>query len=244
MFSISSDGTRPASTDKHLYLRGAGFVAVVEPDGQNLSRFILPPQLSVAKTFEAGLLPDGTLAALYDLRDDRVPSGAAYFCILDEDGKVVTENTYDLPLSPPNVLRWSAFIPGLNPLTIGFQRAWTRLLEMEMNPREVLAADFFILLAAKLLACAIFVFIMLRRTGYPLYKQIGWAVFALLGGVPAVLTVWALFIHGQRARCPQCGGRRAVFTELCPLCAAPWPAPPQRESDLFITAPVQAQELR
>jgi hypothetical protein len=242
---------KPIFTDKvislgmlsqtRLLMRGPDYIAACDLDGKNVARFALPEILAKGKALQAGILPDDALAVIARAPTEEQYPSEAYK--ISREGQVLWEQKiprwdFQLPKKPPS---WGYFIPGTSPIllpilaSLDFQwhyyfymfKSWFR----EEAP-ELRFADYWPL-CAKLVACAALVFVWTRKWGFSLWRALGWSFYAFLGGIPAVLAIWAVLLNEKRVRCPSCGRKTPPSLERCHNCGAAWPPPARRETDIF-----------
>jgi ABC-type transport system involved in multi-copper enzyme maturation permease subunit len=225
---------------RRTFVREPGHVAVY--DGlKAVTRVKLPEGVADEEWLTAFLLPEGGIGLTVGTRAKVGPNVLVYK--LDASGKVTFEKGVEInrrfrDSDKSLLLALAGLIPGANPLfTVP---AFLHLAASGEFPRgEGLkqATGFFAVAAIKVLACAVAIFLLLGGRGLPVGRRVCWALFGLLAGLPAVLTVWALVLAAEKkVPCPKCGGKRAPSSGACPKCGAGWPAPERREVDLFSPA--------
>ena len=220
-----------------LYVRGPGYVTVLEPEGKNPRRFLLPERLDTAKWFRARLVEGDLLGVIVRLADMAERSSARseegeYLCKLDPSGSVLWEHTRTKPSSDylRAVRMFYAIIPGGCPLfAIGSPVGVMALEGRGDEWRTTILAPILVRLAL----CAIVTFLILSKRGLTVVARLAWSGFALLGGVGAVLAIWAELLSEKRIPCPACGRKRPPSMPNCPHCAADWPAPARRDIDIL-----------
>jgi len=72
-----------------------------------------------------------------------------------------------------------------------------------------------------------------RRNGLDLFEQVAYALFGLLGGLPAVAGYLTHRRWGVRVRCSSCGREVLLRGEKCSGCAAEFPQPESVGTEVF-----------
>lgn len=236
-----------------MYIRTEESIAVHTLDEDGPACFSLPDRLPETEALQVQLLAADQLAVVIDRRkplkprDDESTEPEFSVLKLDPSGAILWERDVNLPKQKKskqparitNVL--PAALPGISPLCAGVPMliqflAWPketreRRIRQGMESGELPLVVATVLL--KVVACAAAVFFLLGRRGLTLAQRLGWSSFALLGGVGAVLAIWAELLSEKRIPCPACGRKRPPSMPNCPHCAADWPAPARRDIDIL-----------
>lgn len=81
--------------------------------------------------------------------------------------------------------------------------------------------------------CAAVALAVARRESMRCGRALAWIAAAFLLGVPGLLTLLSLSPRSALVRCPACSARRPGEGDLCPRCAAPFPAPARDGTEVF-----------
>ncbi|MCY3019429.1 MAG: hypothetical protein NTW87_10445 [Planctomycetota bacterium] len=220
----------------HFFLFGRDFVTVCDERGENARRFMLPKEVTVEplECYRMGQIDENTLGLVVfrDFYHSFFPETDMYK--IDSQGTILWAKHIATPrdLLLANFPVWTV---GISPFVrlLTSECEWYHLGTRESDPFVWWplfgTSGVFIV---KLLWAAL-TFYLLRKWAYSWVAKSGWSFFAFLGGLPVLLTVWALLLNEKRVRCPACGGKRPPSRPECPCCAAPWPAPERRETDMF-----------
>jgi len=81
--------------------------------------------------------------------------------------------------------------------------------------------------------CLLLSWLIGYRCRLPIRTQVAWAMAAISLGIPALMTMLALYDWPALVRCPNCGHKRSVDLELCGHCKSPFPAPSRDGTEIF-----------
>jgi hypothetical protein len=82
-------------------------------------------------------------------------------------------------------------------------------------------------------ALGVLTFIWARGVDFPLGRAVRWALFVFCFGLPGLIAFRLSADWPVRVRCPQCGRKRSIETEVCPHCHQAWPIPHSTGAEIF-----------
>lgn len=86
------------------------------------------------------------------------------------------------------------------------------------------------------LLCALVALALARRESMRRGRTAAWIATAFVLGLPGLLTLLSLDPRATLVSCPACSTRRPVERDLCPRCAAPFPAPARDGTEIIAEA--------
>ncbi|MCA9091899.1 MAG: DUF4149 domain-containing protein [Planctomycetaceae bacterium] len=153
----------------------------------------------------------------------------------DADGKFSEPEQIDLKREPKSLLLFSG-VPLLIPPAVSGAIAFshTGLFGFpRQTPEAFLMKQLWPIPVLIGLICGGLILIHARRNGLNLSEQIAYAIFGLIGGVPAVAGYLTHRRWGVRVRCPSCGRDVLLRGEKCSGCATEFPQPELVGTEVF-----------
>lgn len=229
--------------DQH-YIQTADRLGLHNREGKLLFSFILPDRFRGIDYLQVGMVDEETLAVI---KTQQEGDNVSYLCCkVNRSGKVLWEQEFKLPgtqlsstKDEENLLAYGSLIPGVNLVSIATTRVLSSIeltaesqvyFDSRLKPVLWLALSITLI---KAFACALVTFLFLGRWSVDRNARLGWSVFAFAGGIPGMLAVFVLMPVEKRVACPACGASRLPSAPVCPGCAAAWPKPESRDTDLF-----------
>ena len=222
-------------------------IHILDETGRQILTAAMPPQTDSYYVASIGATSDGQryLAKFNRLFDRGSDYGREHVMELAASGVVLRE--FDLPPLPlmrqPSNAAAGASGLIISPLglatllsaSIVFSPlpASEAIGEMVSDVGGGMLPVFFICLSISVIASTAIAFCWSRRNALSRRRRIIWTIIGFLLGPVGILLMWSLLDWPALVACPSCAKKRIVTADLCPQCAAPFPALAPDPADIF-----------